>query len=46
MFDYFTEARKLAAQYREIYDAFVAVGFTEKEALHLLTSLMGMGPRG
>lgn len=47
MFDVFAEARKHAAQMREFFDAYIAEGFTEDQAMELVKILMGgvVGPR-
>jgi len=39
--DYFSESRKMAAQFREIFEAFVSVGFTEAQAMQMILALMG-----
>lgn len=40
MMDMFSEARQLAAQYREIYEALTFVGFTQEQAMRMLLTLM------
>jgi hypothetical protein len=46
--DYFSESRRMAAQFREVYEAFVSVGFSEEQAMELLKSFLALpvGPRG
>jgi hypothetical protein len=41
MFDMFSAARKIAAQYREIFEALTEMGFTETQAMTILTALIG-----
>jgi hypothetical protein len=40
MLDYFSESRRMASQFREIYEAFVSVGFSEEQALELLKAII------
>ncbi|MFF4952268.1 hypothetical protein [Streptomyces chattanoogensis] len=40
MFDVFAVARQHAAQIREYYEAYIAVGFTEDQAWELTVILM------
>lgn len=37
----FSTARQVAAQYREIYEALVFVGFSEEQAMRILLGMMG-----
>lgn len=41
MFDMFSAARKVAAQYREIFEALTEMGFSEEQALTILIALIG-----
>ncbi|MGW1859336.1 hypothetical protein [Streptomyces collinus] len=40
-FDMFSAARRVAAQYREIFEALVEIGFSETQAMTILTALIG-----
>lgn len=41
MFDMFSASRKIAAQYREIFEALVEMGFTDGQAMTILTAMIG-----
>lgn len=40
MFDMFSAARKVAAQYRELFEALVQMGFTDEQAMRILTAII------
>ena len=40
MFDMFSASMRIAAQYRELFEAFTAMKFTEEQAMQLLIALM------
>jgi hypothetical protein len=41
MMDMFSAARRLASQWREVFEALVAEGFTEEQAMRMLLVMMG-----
>jgi hypothetical protein len=41
MFDMFSAARKISAQYREIFEALTEMGFSESQAMTILVALIG-----
>ena len=49
MYDVFAEARRHAVQMREFFDAYIAEGFTEDQAMEMvkliLAGVVGMPPR-
>lgn len=40
MFDMFSASRKIAAQYREIFEALTEMGFSEEQAMAILLGLI------
>jgi hypothetical protein len=46
MMDMFSEARQMAAQFREVFEAFIFVGFTEQQAMQMVLALMSAPIRG
>lgn len=40
MMDMFSAARQIASQYREIFEALVAMGFSEEQSMTILVALI------
>jgi hypothetical protein len=46
MFDMFSASRKVAAQYREIFESLTAMGFTEEQAMQILIAVISVPLHG